>query len=298
MLDFFEKILEKWKIIVYTAVIFGLLTFSVSAFLPPKYLSVSKILIIQKNSKPNVAIESVNYLSDIFIEVAYTETFLMDVLNSPFGIAKEFSSDSEKRKSQWKEMLKMTKIDNAGIIEVAVFDTSKKTADKIAGAVSWNLIENGKKYYGDSSNVIIKNIDGPITASSPAYPNVFLAGFLGALAGAFVSLVVILSGDFVPVSALEKLPKRKEQSAVSYDENEIVSEENMASENIFKGDVLEPRKEDIFPMAIENESEKETKDEFVNFEDMPIFEEEKKADEKNEPSQEEVRRSLNMFLAR
>lgn len=191
MEKFIQKLIGKWQVIAYMTLVFAALAFFVSTLIPPKYRSDVKILILQGNTGSVLSFEGVNYLSDVFVEVAHTETFMADALKAPFEIEKEFSEDPEKRKNEWKKELKLSKNEDTGIIMASVFDVSKRDAEKIAGAVGWNFLENGKKYYGETQNVSVKIIDGPITTSVPAYPNVLLAALLGALGGFFASVVLI-----------------------------------------------------------------------------------------------------------
>jgi capsular polysaccharide biosynthesis protein len=168
------------------------LVFAVSSLLEPKYRSDMRVLVIQKQPEDKVdafsAAKSAEYLSDIFSKVIYTDSFVDDVLKSPVGVKNQYSSDKEDRKKEWEKQVKAKKINNTGIIEISVFDPSKKEAEKIVQAISSNLSVNNQKYHGGGEKIVITIIDGPITTNSPASPNVFLNTLIGFILGIIGSI--------------------------------------------------------------------------------------------------------------
>lgn len=188
--DFSSVLKRKWKSIALVAVLVASLVFAISTLMEPRYRSDMSVLVIQKQSEDKVdaysAAKSAEYLSDIFSKIIYTDSFIDDVLRSPENIQSQFSSNKEERKKEWKREVQTKKVNNTGIIEISVFDPSRKEAEKIAQVISSNLSANNQKYHGGGEKVIVAVIDGPITTEFPTSPNVFLnalAGFILGIAG-------------------------------------------------------------------------------------------------------------------
>ena len=145
------------------------------------------ILVIQKQPEDKVdafsAAKSAEYLSDIFSKVIYSDSFINDVIGSPLNISRRFSADKEDRKKEWEKDVKVKKINNTGILEISVFDLSRKEAEKIVQAITWNLSTNNGKYHGGGEKIVVNAIDGPITSQNQARPNVLLNSLLAFLIG-------------------------------------------------------------------------------------------------------------------
>ncbi len=214
MRELIYKIKEKWQMIVATTFILTAVVFSISAFIPPKYSSEISLIIIQKQASYKVdafsAAKSAEYLSDIFARVAYTESFLVDVLEAPYEVDKEkFSDLSEKRKKQWENKLDVKKLNNTGIIKVIVYDESREQAEKIARSVDWAYSVRGEKYHGGGDRVKISLIDGPITSENPAKPNLLLNTLLALVIGLAGSISLAY---FIEDFDLKIFEKRKGKS--------------------------------------------------------------------------------------
>jgi capsular polysaccharide biosynthesis protein len=173
--------------------------FSVSAFIPPKYSSKVRMIIIQHHSSEKVdafsAAKSAEYLSDIIAKVVYTESFLKDVLESPVKVEREFPQNSEEKMEAWSKAVDINKINNTGILEITVFDKSGQEAKRLAESVAWSLNVRGDKYHGGGESVEIKTISGPITSQNPAKPNLLLNTLLGFILGLIGSLAAVYYFD-------------------------------------------------------------------------------------------------------
>jgi len=186
-----EKLIQiiknHWQTTFLVTFLLTALVFAVSAFLTPKYESDMSILVIQKQPEDKVdafsAAKSAEYLSDIFSKVIYSDSFINDVIGSPLNISRRFSADKEDRKKEWEKDIKVKKINNTGILEISVFDLSRKEAEKIVQAITWNLSTNNGKYHGGGEKIVVNAIDGPITSQNQARPNVLLNSLLAFLIG-------------------------------------------------------------------------------------------------------------------
>lgn len=176
-----------WQTTFLVTFLLTALVFAVSAFLIPQYESNMSILVIQKQSEDKVdafsAAKSAEYLSDIFSKVIYSDSFIDDVIESPLNITRKFATDREKRKKEWEKDVKVKKINNTGILEIGVFDVSRKEAEKIVQAIASNLSTNNGKYHGGGQKIVVNAIDGPITSRNQARPNVLLNSLLAFLIG-------------------------------------------------------------------------------------------------------------------
>jgi capsular polysaccharide biosynthesis protein len=192
-LENFEEILKReLKFLFLISFVVAAIVFAVSTIVPPKYRSDMSVLVIQKQPEDKVdafsAAKSAEYLSDIFSKIIYTDPFIDDVLKSPVGVKNKYSTNKEDRKKEWDKEVSAKKVNNTGIIEISVFNPSKKEAEKLAEAISSNLSANNQKYHGGGEKVVITVIDGPITTQNPATPNIplnslvgFIVGLLGAI---------------------------------------------------------------------------------------------------------------------
>jgi capsular polysaccharide biosynthesis protein len=191
-----EKIIQiiknHWQTISLVTLLLTASVFAISAFLTPKYESDMSILVIQKQPEDKVdafsAAKSAEYLSDIFSKVIYSDSFIDDVIQSPLNITRKFSNDREERKKEWEKDIKVKKVNNTGILEISVFDTSRKEAEKIVQAIAGNLSTNNGKYHGGGQKIVVNAIDGPITSQNQARPNVLLNSLLALLVGAIGSM--------------------------------------------------------------------------------------------------------------
>jgi len=225
----------------YITFVAGACSFFVSTLITPKYLSEITILIVQKEANASSASQSVEYLSEVFSQVVYTELFLDDVLSSKDEIASNFSTDPSKRRQQWKNEVEVKKISEAGILKIKVKSESRVQSFLIAQAIAENFATNSEKYHGSSDAVIAKLIDGPITSGSPAIPNIPLNTGFGLLVGFLGSLVIIGFFDKFDLKVVGKeraydrmvseqiekqLKKREEKKELSYEEEDAKEEKD------------------------------------------------------------------------
>jgi capsular polysaccharide biosynthesis protein len=213
MKDFFNKIKRKWQTILIIIFVVVAITFSASIFIPAKYSSEIKMMIIQNHQSDKVdafsAAKSAEYLSNIIANIIFTEAFIGDVFDAPFEIEKQFPNSAEEKMKVWERTLDIRKENNTGILNIRVLDKSQKEAEAIADSIAWALNTRGDKYHGGGDSVQIKMIDGPITSENPAYPNVLLNTLLALVVGAAGAFSVIyFFDDFELILFSNKKTKR------------------------------------------------------------------------------------------
>lgn len=189
--NFWKIIKQKSKTILAVSFVVAAIIFTVSTIIKPKYRSDMSVLVIQKQPEDKVdafsAAKSAEYLSDIFSKIIFTDSFIDDVLQSPVGVKNKYSTNKEDRKKEWAKEVSAKKVNNTGIIEISVFDHSRKEAEKVAQAIAGNLSTNNQKYHGGGDKIVISVIDGPVTTQNPATPNIplnILIGFVMGIIGA------------------------------------------------------------------------------------------------------------------
>ncbi len=199
MKDIILKIKKKWQTVAILIFMVVAIAFSISIFIPARYSSQIKMIIIQNHKSENVdafsAAKSAEYLSNIIVNVVFTESFIQDMLDAPFEIKKNFFYSSEKRMKIWKKTVDVDKENNTGILTITVLDKSRAEAEKIAESIAWGLNVRGDKYHGGGDSVKIKIIDGPITSEQPATPNILLNVLLAFIIGLIGSISTVYFFD-------------------------------------------------------------------------------------------------------
>ncbi len=195
MQDIISQIKKKWQTVAILIFMVVAIVFSVSTFIPAKYSSQVKMIIIQSHRSENVdafsAAKSAEYLSNIVSNVVFTESFIRDMLDAPFEVKKNSSYSSEERMKIWEKTVDVKKENNTGILTITVFNISRDEAERIAESITWGLNTRGSKYHGGGDSIEIKTVDGPITSEKPVTPNVLLNTLLALIVGAIGAISVV-----------------------------------------------------------------------------------------------------------
>ncbi|MDA3815129.1 MAG: hypothetical protein PF549_02065 [Patescibacteria group bacterium] len=240
-----QTIKDKWQTVLVITVLVSAVVFSISAFLKPQYGSEVSILVIQRQPNDKVdafsAAKSAEYLSDILAKVAYSESFIQNVLDSPYNAEIDFPLGDENKKEYWKKMVDIDQVNNTGIIKVTVYDQDRVNAEKIAEAISWAYIIRGHQYHGGGERVEIEKIDGPITPMNPSKPNLLANTLLGVILGLIGSVMVIYFFDDFELKLFNKKKRFDEfetivdiQSENKNEEDENQSEKNFPANGVMK----------------------------------------------------------------
>ncbi len=191
----FLAILKKhWKTLLTTAVVGALFGLLVSVAMPVKYQANMQMLILQRYAFARdayTASKSIEYLSNVFGEAVYSQNFIDEVLGSGYRINNTFSPNPERRKKQWKSIVKAKVSRDTGILTVAVIHRSPDQAQQITEAILSILSTKGDQYHGEGDRVKIQVLDSPSLSQYVAQPNVpanTLAAVVLALLIAFTAL--------------------------------------------------------------------------------------------------------------
>ncbi len=151
-----------------------------------KFGTKSKILVIQEGYgrvDPYAVSRSVEYLSDLFSRVIYSNSFFGFVLSSDFDIEKSyFGEDATKQMKKWKKTISAKAVENSGIININIYHPDANQAKQIALAVNHVLISKNQNYQGLGDSVKISVLDQPVVSKYPVKPDLlfslfFIVGF-------------------------------------------------------------------------------------------------------------------------
>lgn len=190
-----HTIVSRWRSIMVSMIICALIAFIVSSLLPAKYQSDISMLVIQKQATEKVdafsATKSAEFLGNVFTQVIYTTSFFNAVQDAPFDAKRNFSHDPEERQKQWDKFIDVRKVNNTGIINISVFDTSRTVAEESAKAIAYVLTTKSEEYHGGGDRVEVRLIDGPNTPLRPTVPRILQNTIIGGLFGGIIAVIFI-----------------------------------------------------------------------------------------------------------
>lgn len=160
-----------------------------------KYDTKSKILVIQEGAgrvDPFSVSRSVEYLSDLFSKVVYSNSFLEEVMASDFNIDESYFGDNSIKKiKKWKKTVSAKSVDDSGIVIISVYHKDNYQAMQIALAVNHVLITKHQNYHGLGSSVKISVIDQPVVSNYPTKPNLLYGLLIIVFSSLFFGLIYI-----------------------------------------------------------------------------------------------------------
>lgn len=147
-----------------------------------KFGTKSRVLVIQEGYgrvDPFAVSRSVEYLSDLFSRVVYSNSFFMLVMNSDFDFDRSyFGDDSIRQEKKWKRTLSTRAVENSGIINISVYHPDAYQAKQIGLAVNHILITQNQNYQGLGDSVKISVLDQPVVSRYPVKPNLLFYLFV------------------------------------------------------------------------------------------------------------------------
>ncbi len=193
-MTYLRIIFAHWIAVVVVTVVTAGLAVGLS-FVPTQlYSSEVSLLIVQQQDQyvdPYTAQKAAEKLGQNLVSVASTFDFMNRVLATGTVSPDLFSSSTEERKKQWAKILSAEMIADTGVLHVTAYGPTAGEAEDIVMAVSTVLTTNSADYYG-SSDVRIKQIDGPVTSDRPVKPNIPLNGAIAGLLGAILTSAIFI----------------------------------------------------------------------------------------------------------
>ncbi len=224
----FLNIAKNKKQTIFSIVLLFLVFTAVLTFIQPfKYLSQSKILVIQDapaGIDPYQVAKANEYVANTLSKVIVSNSFFNEVMNSGFNVNRNyFPADPKKQLKEWKKTVHANSANNSGIIDLLVFHPDKYQADQIIRGINKVLEEKHKYYHGSGDQVSIRIIDQPFSSAYPVQPNIPLNFAMGALLGfvfAFSYIYLFPEEEY----NLRLLPSRK-RKAKKQEEQKLSPEE-------------------------------------------------------------------------
>lgn len=192
---YFQKAKNQWRAIIVIILVVIAISIITSLARPPLYRSRSRILVTQEtniNLDMYKASQSAERLAILLAKVIKSSSFMKDVLNSGFPIDKSYFPAAEKElRKAWAKMVSSRVSTDTSIIEIEVYHTKQKEAEKITNAIIYVFSEQGKKYYNLGDQVGIVVLDTPLVSERPAKPNLALNIILGLAIGVILAAIYI-----------------------------------------------------------------------------------------------------------
>ncbi|MEI7620143.1 MAG: hypothetical protein WCJ57_01065 [Candidatus Falkowbacteria bacterium] len=213
----------------FGAIFTGLQTF--------KYGASSKLLVIQEGASgvdPFAVSRSVEYLSGLFSQVVYSNSFFSLVQESGFNIDKTyFKGDSIKQMKLWKKTVSAKSVENSGVINISVYHPSSYQAKQIALAVNHVLMTQNSNYQGIGSSVKITVIDEPLVSNYPNQPNILINfGLVVALSLIFgLAYIYIFPEEKYSINLFNRRHKRVKAARGPVKNDFLASASNLKNEN-------------------------------------------------------------------
>lgn len=187
----FQKLLKQGRsTVVGFILIFLIIGLIVSLAQPLKYRSRSRLLIVQPNASDAYTVARSNeYIGNLTARVIASGSFL-DVLkgsNSVFD-RNYFSGTYKDSVKKWNKTVFARSGGDTGIIDIEIYHTSQKEAERLSLAVNNLIVSGSGPYRFNPGENVITVIDQPIVSTFPVKPNLplnlSLSLLFGFLAGA------------------------------------------------------------------------------------------------------------------
>lgn len=207
----FGRIMAKeWRKIAFSVLLVASLAFFVSTLIPPKYESETRILILQKNMDSNAyqAAKSSEFAAEVLKNVIASSDFMNGVLSSIGEQPSKFGNTQEDQVKNWSDAVDVSTKVNTGIVDVSVYDGSRKENQKLTEAIINEIQSNGYKYHGND-NITLKKIGGPIYYDSPSFPVIWLNVLVAAALSFLGSIGILMFRDRKPASDESADPDRE-----------------------------------------------------------------------------------------
>lgn len=248
--DFSSIIRGRKKTIFFVAFLFLILVMIATFVQPLKYKATTKILVTQSFGPASDAYsvsKSNQFVSNVLAQIIYSDIFFDDVLKSGYSIDKNyFSTNENKRKEQWQDMIQPIVLNDAGVIVINTYHPDKYQVNQINQAVAYTLKTKHTQYHGFGTKISVKVIDKSITSRFPVKPNVILNALFGIVAGIALGVIFVYLN---PKKEKIKIAKKKNNHIQYSEPHEDKNEERFANEGGYED---ESEEEDELEGDIDN----------------------------------------------
>ena len=187
----FQKLLKQGRsTVVGFVLIFLIIGLIVSLAQPLKYRSHSRLLIIQPNASDAYTVARSNeYIGNLTAQVIASGSFL-DTLKSSNAVFDRnyFLGTYKDSVKKWNKTVFARSNGDTGIIDIEIYHTSQKEAERLSLAVNSLIVSGSGPYRFNPGENLITVIDQPVVSTFPVKPNLplnlSLSLLFGFLAGA------------------------------------------------------------------------------------------------------------------
>ena len=197
-----KKILKIWKGTIVVGLLFAMIFFTVSAFIPPKYKATSSIAISQESTAGMDAYreaKSSEFIARNTKEIILSNSFMRGVLNQEDISWKKIDqiAAQDERIKFWRNRVKVSIIPNTGVMSISVY-TDNKILSKTLTEKIINYLQKNEASFFSEKKAKISVINEPYYFSSPAFPNLIVNTIVGFIIGVLgVSTLVLLEKENV-----------------------------------------------------------------------------------------------------
>jgi capsular polysaccharide biosynthesis protein len=206
-----QLIKNNWASILITSLAVIVLALVLSLVQPLQYRSRVEFLVIQKQSltmDAYAASRASEKLASGLATVVRTKSFFDKVLNSNYGIGRSSFPDDEKAlRKYWQKNITTSVSPETSLLQVNVYQTSKKEANKIASAIAYVLTNESAEYYGGGESVVIKVVNEPLASNYPVRPNIIMNALSGLIIGLILALAWIIYQENKKINYVLSTPK-------------------------------------------------------------------------------------------
>lgn len=201
--QFLSLLKVKWQTLASLAIAGALVGLAVSVVMPVRYRASMQLLILQRYAFARdayTASKSIEYLSNVFAEVMYSQSFIHEVMNAGYPLANVVDQNPEIAKKQWAKMVTTRVGRDTGSITVTVYNGDPLVAKNTAEAIQYVLANKGDQYHGEGDRVVIRTLDAPAVSTYPVQPNVPVNALAGALLAIAVGVTLLVTGKDIELS--------------------------------------------------------------------------------------------------
>lgn len=193
-ISFSSYLSKKKTIFVFCILLFLIPSVGILLVKPLEYSSTVSVLIIQKinpNLDAYTAARAAEKLGKNLASIIYTTSFFEKVKSSSFNLNIDWPSTEKEKRKLWQTKITARAIPDTSILEITAYDQDPQKAEKLAQAVAYILVSEGKEYHGGGEDIVIKSVDSSLTSDLPVRPNILLNVVSGLFFGIFVAIFII-----------------------------------------------------------------------------------------------------------
>lgn len=127
--------------------------------------------------------KSAEYMGKVLSESVYSELFINEALKTGKFDANILPANKKDKIKEWGKVINVNRNSELGVVSVQVFNNNQKQALAVSDAIAQVLTEKNSLFRGDSQNIEVKILSGPVWERNPSVANIALVTLGGFLVG-------------------------------------------------------------------------------------------------------------------